>query len=125
MMSGDWLPRNLAMHSSFRYFQLREQVTRWPRRVICAFQRACPSVRKYFSASFVKSHSRRLQRALKRFISWATGGGGQIELKLAAQSLDAEWATKGVLVRYVSDLYYKSREQARKSLADRHIVWGT
>jgi len=52
-------------------------------------------------------------------------GGGQIELKLAAQSLDAEWATKGVLVRYVSDLYYKSREQARKYLADRHIVWGT
>src|SRR5262245_34534739 len=35
-------------------------------------------------------------------------GGGQQELKLAAKSLDAEWTAKGVVVRYVPDLYFKS-----------------
>lgn len=51
-------------------------------------------------------------------------GGGQSELKLAAESLDAEWTNQGVLVRYVPDLYLKSREQARKYMTDRQIVWG-
>lgn len=50
-------------------------------------------------------------------------GGGQSELKLAAESLD-DWSSKGVLVRYVPDLYFKSQEQARKYLADHQIVVG-
>jgi creatinine amidohydrolase/Fe(II)-dependent formamide hydrolase-like protein len=51
-------------------------------------------------------------------------GGGQIELRLAAEGLDAEWGDQGVRVRYVPDLYFKSQEQARKYLTDRQIVWG-
>jgi creatinine amidohydrolase len=50
--------------------------------------------------------------------------GGQDELKLAAESLAAEWASKGVLVRYVPDLYFKSRDEARRYMTDRQIVWG-
>jgi creatinine amidohydrolase len=52
-------------------------------------------------------------------------GGGQSELKLAAESMDAEWNSKGVLVRYVPDLYYKSQEEVNKYLTDRQIVPGT
>ena len=52
-------------------------------------------------------------------------GGGQSELKLAAESMDAEWNSNGVLVRYVPDLYYKSQEEVRKYLTDRQIVLGT
>ena len=52
-------------------------------------------------------------------------GGGQSELKLAAETLDAEWAGRGVLVRYVPDLYFKSQEYARKYFTDHQIVWGT
>jgi creatinine amidohydrolase/Fe(II)-dependent formamide hydrolase-like protein len=52
-------------------------------------------------------------------------GGGQNELKLAAEGLDSEWNNKGVLVRYVPDLYFKSREQVRTYLTDRQIVWGS
>jgi creatinine amidohydrolase len=52
-------------------------------------------------------------------------GGGQDEIKLAADSLDAEWKGKGVFVRYVPDLYYKTRDQVRKYLTDRQIVWGS
>lgn len=51
-------------------------------------------------------------------------GGGQIELGLAAEGLDAEWKDEGVLVRYVPDLYVKSQEQARKYLIDHQIMWG-
>jgi len=50
-------------------------------------------------------------------------GGGQSELKLAAESLDGD--SKGVLVRYVPDLYIKSQEQARKYLGDHQIVVGS
>ena len=49
-------------------------------------------------------------------------GGGQAELKLSADSLDGEWAEKGVLVRYVPDLYYKEKDQMRQYLTDRHIA---
>ncbi|HKE56911.1 MAG TPA: creatininase family protein [Pyrinomonadaceae bacterium] len=52
-------------------------------------------------------------------------GGGQSELKLAAESLDGDWSSKGVLVRYVPDLYIKSQEQARKYLGDHQIVVGS
>ena len=51
-------------------------------------------------------------------------GGGQTELRLAAEGLDAEWGDQGTLVRYVPDLYFKSQEQARQYLADRQIAWG-
>ncbi|KPK04294.1 MAG: hypothetical protein AMJ64_14025 [Betaproteobacteria bacterium SG8_39] len=51
-------------------------------------------------------------------------GGGQSELRRTADILDAQWARKGVRVRYVPDLYYKSRAEARKYLGDRQIAWG-
>jgi len=52
-------------------------------------------------------------------------GGGQDELKHAAEGLDAEWAAKGVRVRYVPDLYYKAQEHSRKFLGEKHVYAGT
>jgi len=49
-------------------------------------------------------------------------GGGQNELRLAAETLDAEWTSKGVRVRYVPDLYYKEKEQSRQYLTQRNIA---
>jgi creatinine amidohydrolase len=51
-------------------------------------------------------------------------GDGQRALQRAAETLDAQWARKGVRVRHVPDLYYSSRAQARKYLTDRQIAWG-
>src|SRR5262249_57423261 len=39
-----------------------------------------------------------------------------------ALTLDAKWRARGVRVRYVSDLYYKEKEQARAYLAEHHIA---
>ena len=52
-------------------------------------------------------------------------GGGQNELRLAAERLDPEWSSKGARVRYVPDLYYKSQELAKKYLAAQRIMIGT
>jgi creatinine amidohydrolase len=49
-------------------------------------------------------------------------GEGQEQLRDAARGLDEEWRPKGVRVRYVSDLYYKEKEQARAYLAKHHIA---
>jgi creatinine amidohydrolase/Fe(II)-dependent formamide hydrolase-like protein len=49
-------------------------------------------------------------------------GEGQEQLRSVALTLDAKWRAKGVRVRYVSDLYYKEKEQARVYLAQRHIA---
>ena len=49
-------------------------------------------------------------------------GEGQEQLRYVALSLDAKWRARGVRVRYVSDLYYKEKEQARAYLAQRHIA---
>jgi creatinine amidohydrolase/Fe(II)-dependent formamide hydrolase-like protein len=51
-------------------------------------------------------------------------GGGQDELKRAAESLDAQWAGKGVRVRYVPDLYYKAADRARKHLEELRVAAG-
>jgi creatinine amidohydrolase/Fe(II)-dependent formamide hydrolase-like protein len=49
-------------------------------------------------------------------------GGGQGELKLAADNLDEEWSAHGVRVRYVSDSYVKEKIQSDQYLKDRHIA---
>lgn len=49
-------------------------------------------------------------------------GEGQDQLRYVALTLDAKWRARGVRVRYVSDLYYKEKEQARAYLAQRHIA---
>ena len=49
-------------------------------------------------------------------------GEGQEQLRDAARLLDTAWRTKGIRVRYVSDLYYKEKEQARAYLAEHHIA---
>jgi creatinine amidohydrolase len=49
-------------------------------------------------------------------------GEGQEQLRSVALTLDAKWRARGVRVRYVSDLYYKEKEQARAYLAQRHIA---
>ena len=51
-------------------------------------------------------------------------GGGQDVLKKVAGELDAQWAPKGVRVRYVPDLYYRSQEQVRQHLAQRGMKAG-
>ena len=51
-------------------------------------------------------------------------GGGQNELRLAAESLDADWKAKGVRVFYVSDLQAKATQQTNAYLAERKIPGG-
>jgi sterol desaturase/sphingolipid hydroxylase (fatty acid hydroxylase superfamily)/creatinine amidohydrolase/Fe(II)-dependent formamide hydrolase-like protein len=51
-------------------------------------------------------------------------GGGQGALKQVSEKLDAQWARKGVRVRYVPDLYYKSQQQVREYLAARGMAAG-
>ena len=50
--------------------------------------------------------------------------GGQKELKLAAENLDADWKAKGVRVFYVADVQAKSMEQANAYMAKRKIAPG-
>ena len=38
-------------------------------------------------------------------------GGGQDVLKKVAAELDAQWSPKGIRIRHVPDLYYRSQEQ--------------
>ena len=51
-------------------------------------------------------------------------GGGQKELKLAAENLDAEWASHGVRIRYVPDVYFKESAQSEEYLKAHHLVTG-
>jgi creatinine amidohydrolase/Fe(II)-dependent formamide hydrolase-like protein len=50
-------------------------------------------------------------------------GGGQAELKLAAEELDNEWSPRGVRVYYVPDPYFKEKEQMRQHLSERQIPY--
>jgi creatinine amidohydrolase len=49
-------------------------------------------------------------------------GGGQQTLKKVAEALNAEWSPKGVHVYYISDLYYKEKEQMKEYLTKRNMV---
>ncbi len=49
-------------------------------------------------------------------------GGGQSELKLAAENLDEEWSAKGVRVRYVPDPYFKEKLQSDQYLKEHQIA---
>ena len=49
-------------------------------------------------------------------------GGGQKELKLAAENLDEAWAEKGVRIRYVPDPYVKEKDQSEQYLKEHHIA---
>ena len=49
-------------------------------------------------------------------------GGGQDELKLAAEGLDADWKAKGVRVRYIS--FAKSAQQTNKYMTDLKLANG-
>lgn len=51
-------------------------------------------------------------------------GGGQAELKLAAETLDADTKAKGVRVFYVADVYTKATQQMNAYLAERKIPGG-
>lgn len=50
--------------------------------------------------------------------------GGQKELQLAAENLDADWRAKGVRVFYVPDVQAKAMQQANAYMAQRKIVPG-
>ena len=49
-------------------------------------------------------------------------GGGQQTLKKVAEALNAEWSPKGVHVYYISDLYYKEKEQMKEYLTKLNMV---
>jgi creatinine amidohydrolase/Fe(II)-dependent formamide hydrolase-like protein len=51
-------------------------------------------------------------------------GGGQSELRLAAESVDADWRAKGVRVYYVSDVNTKAGERVNAYLKEHGIVGG-
>jgi creatinine amidohydrolase/Fe(II)-dependent formamide hydrolase-like protein len=51
-------------------------------------------------------------------------GGGQAELKTAAESLDAEWRSQGVHVSYIADTYVKSRAQIDAYLKAHNVPTG-
>jgi creatinine amidohydrolase len=48
-------------------------------------------------------------------------GGGQGELRSAAETLDRDWRERGIRVFYVPDLYFKEKEQMRAYLRARGI----
>lgn len=52
-------------------------------------------------------------------------GGGQSELKLAAENLDREWSSHGVRIRYVPDVYFKESTQSEEYLKAHHLATGT
>ena len=49
-------------------------------------------------------------------------GDGQQTLKKVAAVLNAEWSSKGVHVYYISDLYYKEKEQMKEYLTKRNMA---
>ena len=49
-------------------------------------------------------------------------GGGQQTLRKVAEALNAEWSPKSVDVYYISDLYYKAKEQTKEYLTKRNLV---
>jgi creatinine amidohydrolase len=51
-------------------------------------------------------------------------GGGQNELRLAAENLDADWKAKGVRVFYVADLQGKATQLTNAYLAEHKIAGG-
>jgi creatinine amidohydrolase/Fe(II)-dependent formamide hydrolase-like protein len=51
-------------------------------------------------------------------------GGGQAELRLAAEGLDADWRARGVRVYYVSDVNTKAGQQINAYLKEHRIVGG-
>jgi len=51
-------------------------------------------------------------------------GGGQNEMKLAAESLDADWKARGVRVFHVPDVFSKSSQLMNAYLAERKIAPG-
>jgi creatinine amidohydrolase/Fe(II)-dependent formamide hydrolase-like protein len=51
-------------------------------------------------------------------------GGGQSELRLAAESVDADWRARGVRVYYVADVNTKAGQQVNAYMKERGIVGG-
>ena len=51
-------------------------------------------------------------------------GQGQSELRVAAESVDADWRTKGTRVYYVSDVNTKAGQQIAAFLKEKNIVAG-
>lgn len=51
-------------------------------------------------------------------------GGGQDQMKQAAEEMDAKWSPKGVFVYYVGDFYNKTHEDVDKYLADHKLPVG-
>jgi creatinine amidohydrolase len=49
-------------------------------------------------------------------------GGGQKTLETVAQTMDQEWAPKGVHIYYIGDVYYKEKEQMRAYAADHKLT---
>jgi creatinine amidohydrolase/Fe(II)-dependent formamide hydrolase-like protein len=49
-------------------------------------------------------------------------GGRQQTLKKVAEALNDEWSPKDVYVYYISDLYYKEKEQMKEYLTKRNMV---
>ena len=51
-------------------------------------------------------------------------GGGQSELRVAAEGVDADWRAKGVRVYYISDVNTKAGQQINAYLKEKNIVGG-
>ena len=51
-------------------------------------------------------------------------GGGQSELRVAAESVDADWRARGTRVYYVSDVNTKAGQQINDYLKEKNIVGG-
>lgn len=51
-------------------------------------------------------------------------GGGQATLRRVAADLDRQWASRGIRVHYIADLYYRTEEQVRQYLAQQGVAMG-
>jgi creatinine amidohydrolase len=60
----------------------------------------------------------------KNILLMGDHGGGQAELKLAADGLDAQWRSNGTRIFYVPDLYVRSGEQINAYLVAHGIRTG-
>ena len=77
---------------------------------------------RYSSASFAASRLSAISAGFKNVYVLGDHGGGQSELRLAAETLDADWRGKGVRVYYISNA--GAGQKVNAYLAERKIAPG-
>lgn len=80
-----------------------------------------PDVFKQVQLAEIESLAR---SGFKDIFVFGDHGGGQEQMKQAAEEMDAKWSPKGTHVYYVGDFYNKTHEDVDKYLADHKLPVG-